>query len=69
MTSLILCSCIVAGDSGNDVSMFEGEVVRGVMVANAKSELLAVRRDSHFVATANFAAGLVQGLHHYGVLC
>ena len=60
--------CVVAGDSGNDVAMFESDVQRGVMVGNAKSELLAVRRPSHFVASAKYAAGLLQGLYHYGLL-
>jgi len=60
--------CVVAGDSGNDVAMFESDVERGIMVGNAKSELLAVRRPSHFVASAKYAAGLLQGLYHYGLL-
>jgi len=60
--------CIVAGDSGNDCTMFEGEVERGIMVGNAKPELLAIRKDSHHVSNDKYAAGLVQGLQHYGVL-
>jgi sucrose-6-phosphatase len=60
--------CVVAGDSGNDVAMFESDVERGIMVGNAKSELLAICRPSHFVASAKYAAGLLQGLYHYGLL-
>ena len=39
-----------------------------MQVGNAKSELLAVRAPSHFVASAKYAAGLLQGLFHYGLL-
>ena len=60
--------CVVAGDSGNDVAMFEGDVARGIMVGNAKSGVVAVRQPEHFVATASYAAGLLEGLRHYGLL-
>jgi hydroxymethylpyrimidine pyrophosphatase-like HAD family hydrolase len=46
--------CLVAGDSGNDASMFlyDGGF-RGVMVGNAKAELLAVQNPAiHVVTTA-----------------
>ena len=60
--------CVVAGDSGNDVAMFEGDVPRGIMVGNAKSELLAVRRPEHVVAASSYAAGLIEGLRLYGLV-
>jgi len=66
--SMAASQCVVAGDSGNDVAMFEGDVARGIMVGNAKSELLAVRQPGHFVADASYAAGLLEGLRHYGLL-
>ena len=66
--SMAASQCVVAGDSGNDVAMFEGDVARGIMVGNAKSELLAVRKPGHFVAGAFYAAGLLEGLRHYDLL-
>lgn len=61
---------VVAGDSGNDLSMFEA-YPQGIVVANAQPELLALREQgsgSHFFAAAPGAGGVAQGLRHYGVL-
>jgi len=38
-------ACIVAGDSGNDLTMFKVNGVRGTVVANAQGELLDYYRD------------------------
>jgi len=62
---------IVAGDSGNDATMFE-HFRRGVVVANAQPELLRVaeqmNHDRVFVASLPYAAGVEEGLEFYGVL-
>lgn len=75
---------IVAGDSGNDVGMFE-HGFKGVVVGNAHSELKRLgslpkihiasdaeskkQKSSHiYVATAEYAEGLVEGLRKLGVL-
>ncbi len=61
---------VVAGDSGNDLAMVEG-AARGIIVANAQPELQQLRRadsDAHFFATLPYAAGVAQGLRHFGVL-
>lgn len=62
---------VVAGDTGNDASMFE-EFERGVVVANAKPELLdlASRLGNGGVYRAErpYAAGVEEGLEHFGVL-
>ena len=62
---------VVAGDTGNDASMFQ-EFGRGVVVANAKPELLGLARklgeDRVFCASRPYAAGVEEGLEHYGVL-
>lgn len=61
---------IVAGDSGNDRTMFE-EFNYGIIVANAQPELKALpdrAEDNHYRAGERYAAGVVEGLHHFGVL-
>lgn len=61
---------VVAGDTGNDATMFE-HFQRGVVVANAQPELLQLAqqldRDRAFVAASPYAAGVEEGLEHYGV--
>lgn len=61
---------VVAGDSGNDLSMFEASPA-GIVVANAQPELAQLReagRDDVYFARAERAAGVMEGLKHYGVL-
>ncbi|HSM58709.1 MAG TPA: HAD-IIB family hydrolase [Candidatus Sulfomarinibacteraceae bacterium] len=61
---------IVAGDSGNDRSMFE-MFEHGIIVANAQPELRALRqngRSTHYMARRPSAAGVREGLRHFGVL-
>lgn len=59
---------VVAGDTGNDLSMFRLPGVRGVVVANARAELVAGVTDLPvFVSRHAAAAGVVDGLVHYGV--
>ena len=62
---------VVAGDTGNDASMFE-EFDKGIVVANAKPELITLAhtladRQVYF-AQKPHAAGVEEGLGHYGVL-
>lgn len=63
---------IVCGDSGNDITLFEIPQVLGILVGNAQPEL----RDWHqqrqspnfYLSTANYAAGILEGLENFGVL-
>lgn len=61
---------IVAGDSGNDATMFQ-HFHRGVVVSNAQPELLQVAKqresNSIFLASLPYASGVEQGLEYYGV--
>ena len=56
---------LVCGDSGNDISMFEQDV-RGVIVANAMSELLAWHREcgskNHYLSRSACAGGIMEGM-------
>jgi sucrose-6-phosphatase len=63
---------IVCGDSGNDVSLFCSGLERGIIVGNARPELL----DWHdrnpmphrYLAQASYASGILEGFNHFGVL-
>ncbi|MEP2774507.1 MAG: HAD-IIB family hydrolase [Luteolibacter sp.] len=60
---------VVAGDSGNDSSMFLLEGVRGVAPGNVSPELVEELEGAEFFrAKGKCAAGTMEGLRHYGVL-
>lgn len=58
---------VVAGDSGNDLTMFV-EPFRGIVVGNADPELKAIRGPNIYHAEADYAAGVLEGLRHWRVL-
>lgn len=59
---------VVAGDSGNDLSMFE-VADRAIAVGNARCELIAGADPARtYFARAPRAAGLLEGLLHWGAL-
>lgn len=64
-------SVIVAGDSGNDRTMFD-EFGKGIIVGNAKPELKKMRDENPspdlYFAEAPYAAGVLEGLYHFNVL-
>ncbi|MCH7228965.1 HAD-IIB family hydrolase [Haloferula sp. A504] len=63
-----LDEAVVAGDTGNDSSMFQVEGVRGIVPANAEPELIEAVRDlDAFRARGECAAGIIEGLIHHGV--
>ena len=59
---------IVCGDSGNDISMFEGEE-KGLIVGNAKPELRqwyeANSSKNNYLANSDCAGGILEGLKHF----
>lgn len=64
-----LSTVIVAGDTGNDASMFLLPGVRGIVVENAQPEFIeAVVKAPKFNATKVIADGVLEGLEHYGVI-
>ncbi|MEL6440250.1 MAG: sucrose-phosphate phosphatase [Cyanobacteria bacterium J06621_8] len=62
---------IVCGDSGNDISMFQGPE-KGLIVSNAKPELLnwyeANSAEQHYLAQARCAAGILEGLKYFNLI-
>lgn len=58
---------IVAGDSGNDSDMFI-EPFRGIIVGNADDDLRALEGDHIYLASGYHAAGVLEGLRHWGAL-
>ncbi len=58
---------LVAGDSANDLDLFE-HVERGIVVGNARQELLDRVAPTVFRAEQPRAAGLLEGLRHYGAI-
>lgn len=64
-----LQSVLVAGDTGNDASMFLLEGVHGIVVENAQPELIeAVVKFPTFNATRVMAEGVLEGLQHFGII-
>lgn len=64
-------SAVVAGDTGNDSSMFLVPGVRGIVVRNAQPELLeaTLGHPDLFQSREIMADGVVEGLCHFGVVC
>lgn len=60
---------LVAGDTGNDSSMFRLPGVKGIVVENALPELLEATVDREFYySRLVMADGVLDGLLHYGVI-
>ncbi len=66
-----LSSVVVAGDTGNDSSMFNVPGVHAIAVLNAQPELLeaTIGHPHLFHAHQIMADGVVEGLCHFGVAC
>lgn len=63
---------VVCGDSGNDISLFAAGNERGIIVGNARPELLQWHHhhpSEHRYLAQNFcAAGIIEGLKYFGFL-
>lgn len=55
---------VVAGDSGNDLSMFQ-QGYCGIIVANAQPELLQLSASTVYHAGGAYAAGVCEGLKYW----
>lgn len=60
---------VVAGDTGNDSSMFRLPGVRGILPGNARDEIALLAKDNPaiFQARRPIADGVIEGLSHFGV--
>ncbi|MCC0179109.1 sucrose-phosphate phosphatase [Waterburya agarophytonicola K14] len=62
---------IVCGDSGNDISMFQGEE-KGLIVGNAKPELVQwyeeCKNNNLYLAQSACAGGILEGLKHFNFI-
>jgi len=59
-----------AGDSGNDIDMLQG-ATSGIVVGNYCEELEPLRKAKGtrvYFAEAHYAAGIIEGLAHYGLI-
>jgi len=67
--SVPLKRVLVAGDTGNDSSMFLLPEVKGIVVENAQPELFeSVVKLPVFGATKVMADGVLEGMKHFGVI-
>lgn len=63
---------VACGDSGNDLAMFRDRPERGIIVGNAKPELLdwhhAHPSRDRYLAITHCAGGILEGLRYFGFL-
>jgi sucrose-6F-phosphate phosphohydrolase len=63
---------VVCGDSGNDIALFAVGNERGIIVGNAQKELLQWHNQNpanhRYLAQSRCAAGIMEGLKHFGFL-
>ncbi|NER38337.1 MAG: sucrose-phosphate phosphatase [Oscillatoria sp. SIO1A7] len=61
---------VACGDSGNDITLFAVGEERGIIVGNARSELLQWHRENPspnlYLAKARCAGGILEGLKYFG---
>jgi len=60
---------VVCGDSGNDIALFNTGKPRGILVGNAKTELIEWYQENQtnyrYLATQNYAQGIIEGLAYF----
>jgi sucrose-6F-phosphate phosphohydrolase len=63
---------VACGDSGNDIALFADRLERGIIVGNARSELLEWHDENpnsnRYLAKAHCAAGILEGLQYFEFL-
>jgi sucrose-6F-phosphate phosphohydrolase len=63
---------VVCGDSGNDIALFAAGQERGIIVGNARPELLQWHQqnpaDYHYHSNNRCAGGILEGLKHFGFI-
>lgn len=63
---------VVCGDSGNDIALFNVGEERGIIVGNARSELIQWYRENktsyRYLARSFYADGVLEGLHYFNFI-
>ena len=63
---------VASGDSGNDIALFENRQEKGIIVGNARPELLQWHQQNpnpnRYLAQSEFAGGIEEGLVFFGFL-
>jgi len=63
---------VACGDSGNDIALFAAGEERGIIVGNARPELLAWHNDNpaeyRYLAKNVCAGGILEGLKYFGLI-
>jgi sucrose-6-phosphatase len=63
---------VASGDSGNDIALFEDRQEKGIIVGNARPELLKWHQQNpnpnRYLAKSEFAAGVEEGLVFFGFI-
>jgi sucrose-6-phosphatase len=63
---------VACGDSGNDIALFAAGEERGIIVGNARPELIQWHSenpaDNRYLAKNICAGGILEGLKHFGFL-
>lgn len=63
---------VVCGDSGNDIALLNVNDERGIIVGNAKPELVLWDEVNptphHYLAKSSYAGGILEGLYYFGFL-
>jgi sucrose-6-phosphatase len=63
---------IASGDSGNDIALFDNREEKGIIVGNARPELLKWHQQNpnpnRYLAKSEFAAGVEEGLVFFGFI-
>jgi sucrose-6F-phosphate phosphohydrolase len=58
---------VACGDSGNDLDLFISGF-RGIIVGNSHEELKRYQGENAYHATAEYSAGIIEGLQYFGFL-
>jgi sucrose-6-phosphatase len=70
--SISASESVVCGDSGNDISLFSYDLEYGILVGNSHQELKLWYEmnatERHYLASANYSDGILEGLKYFGFI-
>lgn len=72
LLNIDVAQTVASGDSGNDIALFEDRQEKGIIVGNARPELLKWHQQNpnpnRYLAKSEFAAGVEEGLVFFGFI-